>query len=128
MRIHHHHHPHFLVYVNSAYLVGHGFLPTWNRRNARAKTYTPSRATTLPAGTDGATQIGSKRAFRTKLFHGLASSSVATIFAVPRPLIVHVPTRFDFHFDGWAAGSCETLTSVGPLSEGFERSVASPLQ
>jgi hypothetical protein len=100
---------HFLVYVNSRYLVGHCFLPTWNRRNARAKIYTPSRATTLPDGTDGATQIGSKRTFRTKLLHGLASSMVATIFAVPRPLIVHVPTRFDFHIDGWAAGPCETL-------------------
>jgi hypothetical protein len=63
----------------------------------------------LPAGTDGATQIGSKRTFQTKLFHGLASSRVAAIFAVPRPLIVHVPTRFDFHIDTWAAGPYETL-------------------
>ena len=47
---------------------------------------TPSRATTLPTGMDGATQIGSKHASQTKLFHGLTSSRVATIFAVPRTL------------------------------------------
>src|SRR6516225_7249290 len=107
MRIQHHHHEHFLVYVNSGYLVGHGFLPAWNRQNVRAKIYTPSRATTLPAGTDGATQIGSKRTSQTKLSPGLASATVGAIFAVPRPLIVHVPTRFDFHIDGWAAGPYE---------------------
>src|SRR5438874_1230720 len=48
--------------------------------------YTPSRATTLPTGMDGATQIGSKHASQTKLLHGLTSSRVATIFAVPRQL------------------------------------------
>src|SRR6266568_2415812 len=48
--------------------------------------YTPSRATTLPTGMDGATQIGSKHASQTKLLHGLTSSRVATIFAVSRQL------------------------------------------
>src|SRR5262252_6689828 len=90
-------------------LVGHRFLPAWKRRNARSKTYTPSRATTLPAGTGGATQIGSKRTSQTKLFHGLASSRVAAIFAVHAGLIVHVSTRLNFHIDGWAAGPYETL-------------------
>src|SRR5437773_12070884 len=46
--------------------------------------YTPSRATTLPTGMDGATQIGSNHASQTKLLHGLTSSRVATIFAVSR--------------------------------------------
>jgi hypothetical protein len=45
----HHHHQHFLVYVNSCYLVGHGFLLAWKRQNAREETlhtvtcYYPSR-------------------------------------------------------------------------------------
>src|ERR1700674_1268234 len=31
----HYHHQHFLVYVNSRDLVGHGFLPAWKRQNER---------------------------------------------------------------------------------------------
>jgi hypothetical protein len=46
------------------------------------KGYTPSPATTLPTRSSGATQIGSKRAFRIKLKNGLTSSRVQTIFAV----------------------------------------------
>jgi hypothetical protein len=75
-------HQHFLVYVNAWYLVGHRFLLTWKRQNAREKGYTPSRATTLPARMGGATQIGSKRTFQIKLIDGLTSSRVQTTFAV----------------------------------------------
>jgi hypothetical protein len=64
------------VYVNSCYLVRHSFLLAWKRHNAREKGYTPSRATTLPARMGGATQIGSKRTFQTKLTNGLTSSRV----------------------------------------------------
>jgi hypothetical protein len=56
---------------------------------------TPSRATTLPTRTDGATQIGSQHTSQTKPFHGLTSSRVATIFAVHARLIVHA-TRLKF--------------------------------
>jgi hypothetical protein len=81
-RIDHYHHQHFLVYVNSYYLVRHSFLLAWKRQNAREKGYTPSRATTLPARMGGATQIGSKRTFQIKLIDGLTSSRVQTTFAV----------------------------------------------
>src|SRR5215469_2067596 len=70
--------------------------------------YTPSRATTLPAKTGGATQIGSKRTFQVKLGSGLALSRVATTFTVPRRLDHTPPTRPNFHDYGWAAGPCET--------------------
>src|SRR6266567_1475139 len=66
---------------------------------------TPSRATTLPTRTDGATQIGSQHASQTKLLHGLTSSRFATIFAVHARLIVHA-TRLNFHVYGWAPGPC----------------------
>jgi hypothetical protein len=36
--IDHYHHQHFLVYVNSCYLVGHSLLPAWKRQNMRHKT------------------------------------------------------------------------------------------
>jgi hypothetical protein len=64
--------------------------------------------TTLPTRTDGATQIGSQHASQTKLFRGLTSSRVATIFAVHARLIV-LATRLNFHVYGWAPGPCETL-------------------
>jgi hypothetical protein len=53
----------------------HRFLLAWKRQNAREKGYTPSRAT-IPYWQDGATQIGSKRAFLIKLKNGLTSSRV----------------------------------------------------
>jgi len=56
----------------------------------------------------GATQIGSKRAFQIKLGYGLTSSRAFTTFAVTRAgLIVHPPTRPNFHPYGWAAGPCQ---------------------
>ena len=55
-------------------------------RTRAQRRYTPSRPTPLPAGTGGATQIGSKRAFQIKLKNGLTSSRVTTIFDVPRRL------------------------------------------
>ena len=78
----HYHHQHFLVYVNSCYLVRHSFLLAWKRQNAREQGYTPSRATALPVRMGGATQIGSKRTFQIKLIDGLTSSRVQTTFAV----------------------------------------------
>src|SRR5208337_470761 len=56
----------------------------------------------------GATQIGSKRAFQIKLGYGLTSSRASTTFAVTRAgLILHPPTRPNFHPYGWAAGPCQ---------------------
>ena len=76
------------MYVNPRHL--HRFLRAWKRQNARNKTYAPLRATTLPARRSGATTIGSKRALRIKLRHGLASSRVQTDLRRPRFLD---PTR-----------------------------------
>src|SRR5215472_7642328 len=73
---------------------------------------TPSRATTLPAGTGGATQIGPKRTFQIKLGNGLTSSRVATTFTVPRRLHPTPPTRPHFHGNGCAAGPSETRKIV----------------
>jgi hypothetical protein len=57
-----------------------------------------------PSSSDGwRTQIGSQHASQTKLFHGLTSPRVATIFAVHARLIVHA-TRLNFHVYGWAPG------------------------
>ncbi len=75
--------------------------------------YTLSRATTLPTGMDGATQIGSKHASQTKLLHGLSSSRVATIFAVSRQLDRTRSYSDQFHIYGWAAGPCVTLNLIG---------------
>jgi len=72
--------------------------------------YTPSRATTLPTGMDGATQIGSKHASQTKLLHGLTSSRIATIFAVPRQLDRTRSYSDQFSYLWGAAGPCVTLT------------------
>src|SRR5215469_687838 len=72
--IDHHYHPNFLVDINSRDL--HRFLLAWKRQNAREIGYTPSLTTTLPTRRDGATQIGSKRAFPIKLTNGLTSSRV----------------------------------------------------
>src|SRR5215472_202609 len=107
-RIDHHNHQHFLVYVNSGYLVGHASSRRGSGRTHAKRRYTPSRATTLPAGTGGATQIGSKRAFQIKLGNGLTLSRVATTFTVPRRLDRTPPTLPNFHGNGCAAGSCET--------------------
>ena len=53
IRIHHHDHQNFPVYVDPRDL--HRFLLTWKRQNARVQAYTTSRATTLPTRRDGAT-------------------------------------------------------------------------
>jgi hypothetical protein len=86
-RIHDNYHQNFLVYVNPRDL--HRFLLAWKRQNAREKGYTPSRATNPPSRRDGATQIGSKRAFPIKLKNGLTSSRVQTDLRRPRSISVH---------------------------------------
>ncbi len=56
--------------------------------------------------------LGSKRTLQIKLRNGLTTSRVQTTFAVHASLIVHVPTRPNFHVDEWAAGPSETQNRV----------------
>src|SRR5271157_480187 len=77
-----------------------------NRTHAKRR-HTPSRATSLPAGTSGATQIGSKRTFLIKLGHGLTSSRVDTTFTVPRQPDPTLISSAPFSFLWWAADPCE---------------------
>src|SRR6266481_1504202 len=60
--------------------------------------YAPSRATTAPTRKGGATLIGPKRAFQTKLRNGLNSPRATTAFSVPHPRRLS-----DFHPLWWAA-------------------------
>jgi hypothetical protein len=48
----HHHHQHFLVYVNSRYLVGHRFLLAWKRQNIRRQPELMARLA-FPGDTSG---------------------------------------------------------------------------
>src|ERR1700731_2938618 len=67
-RIRHHHHQHFLVNVDSCYLVGHGFLSGEEAaERAAIWDYAPLRADALPRRKGSVTLFGSKRAFRIKL-------------------------------------------------------------
>ena len=68
-----------------------------------------------PTQMGGATQIGSKRAFRIKLRNGLTSSRVYTDLRRPRSISVHAQTRPDFHVNGWTAGPYElSMNSNSP--------------
>jgi hypothetical protein len=69
-----------------------------------------------PTQMGGATQIGSKRAFRIKLRNGLTSSRVYTDLRRPRSISVQAQTRPDFHVNGWAAGPYEVPSLQQPLN------------
>ena len=71
-----HEQQHFLMHVNSCYLIRHGFLLAWKGRTCGYRGYALLRATTPPVGTEGvATHLRVlKRSLRTKLLDGLNSS------------------------------------------------------
>jgi len=81
----HHHHQHFLMYVDACYLISHSFLLAGKGRTCGFRLYALSRATALPARRDEQrTLMGSKRTFQARLRDGLNLSRAKTAFTVPR--------------------------------------------